>query len=610
MFRKFLNDTRGNYAMMTVVASIPLLGGLALGVDFTVMANQKQETLNALDAAGIATARRIVDGATDDEAKLYAKNFFEANLGSVKPGDAVLTTTLPQNNTGGGTLKLCAALTYRPYFYPGFAKMVGGGDGSKSNFSACSEIRLKNTLEVALVLDNSGSMDYKGTGSSKKRIEVLKSASKQLVDTLAGQAALMKQLSKPVQFALVPFSASVNIGPDKATASWMDQDGISPVSHENFDWTTMTAGYEVTQSGGVYYKTGNSWGADKGKKVTRFTMYDDIKRITATNPTTTYAAYASWAGCVEARPNPYNVNDATPTKTTPATLYVPMFAPDEAGDVWGSSQANYSAPNNWWNDVSTSSSAATRQKYMPKYFTAAPKGAVSAATGEDGPNGSCTTTPITPLTDVSDTAGQTSIKASIDAMSPTGATNVPEGMAWGWRVLSSAVPFTEGRPETEKGNDKVLIVLTDGENTYYTPSSLGYSDSAANKSTYSAYGYAGRWPTGYTTSRIFQGTSSSISKTDYSNSNYTKAQNEQFDQLCANAKAANVIVMTVSLDLSSSDTTEKAQMDELKACASDSRYRKDSAGNPVKLYWNSTGGTLTDTFKDIASELSNLRIVG
>ena len=52
MFRKFLNDTRGNYAMMTVVASIPLLGGLALGVDFTVMANQKQETLNALDAAG------------------------------------------------------------------------------------------------------------------------------------------------------------------------------------------------------------------------------------------------------------------------------------------------------------------------------------------------------------------------------------------------------------------------------------------------------------------------------------------------------------------------------------------------------------------------------
>ena len=39
----------------------------------------------------------------------------------------------------------------------------------------------------------------------------------------------------------------------------------------------------------------------------------------------------------------------------------------------------------------------------------------------------------------------------------------------------------------------------------------------------------------------------------------------------------------------------KAQMDELKACASESRFRKDASGNAVKLYWNSTGGTLTDT---------------
>ncbi|MGX7872333.1 hypothetical protein ACVDG5_005215 [Mesorhizobium sp. ORM6] len=47
-------------------------------------------------------------------------------------------------------------------------------------------------------------------------------------------------------------------------------------------------------------------------------------------------------------------------------------------------------------------------------------------------------------------------------MAASGATNVPEGMAWRWRTLSSGAPFTEGRPETEKGNDKVLIVLTDG----------------------------------------------------------------------------------------------------------------------------------------------------
>ena len=68
--------------------------------------------------------------------------------------------------------------------------------------------------------------------------------------------------------------------------------------------------------------------------------------------------------------------------------------------------------------------------------------------------------------------------------------------------------------------------------------------------------------------------------------------------------------MTVSLDLSTSDTTEKAQIDALKACSSDSRFRKGSDGKPAKLYWNATGSSLSNDFKEIADELSNLRIVG
>ena len=77
-------------------------------------------------------------------------------------------------------------------------------------------------------------------------------------------------------------------------------------------------------------------------------------------------------------------------------------------------------------------------------------------------------------------------------------------------------------------------------------------------------------------------------------------------------KTNNLIVMTVSLDLNSTNATEKTQMDALKACSSDSRTRKDSSDptKPAKLYWNSTGGNLADTFKSIADELSNLRIVG
>ncbi|MGT2468682.1 hypothetical protein ACVOMV_33845 [Mesorhizobium atlanticum] len=39
--------------------------------------------------------------------------------------------------------------------------------------------------------------------------------------------------------------------------------------------------------------------------------------------------------------------------------------------------------------------------------------------------------------------------------------------------LQQQLRSTEGRAENEKGNDKVLIVLTDGANTYYTPTFIG-----------------------------------------------------------------------------------------------------------------------------------------
>src|SRR6185436_14704471 len=115
MVRSFFKDERGNYALLTAVAIVPIMGGLALGVDYAEMSRQRQQTLNALDAAGIATARRIVEGVSDEQAKAYAKTFFETNLGSVEPANTVLTVVLPKNNTSVGTLKLTAGLKYKPY---------------------------------------------------------------------------------------------------------------------------------------------------------------------------------------------------------------------------------------------------------------------------------------------------------------------------------------------------------------------------------------------------------------------------------------------------------------------------------------------------------------
>ena len=175
------------------------------------------------------------------ESKSYAKEFFEANLGAVDPADTTLTVLLPNNNFGGGTLKLTADLTYEPMFLPTAAMLINKTSTSPNvDFTAEAEIRLKNTLEVALVLDNSGSMDEEGSGTSERRIELLRDAAKELVETLAKQASQMKQIDEPVQFGIVPFSASVNVAPSTDDKPWMDTTGISPIHHENFDWSQMT----------------------------------------------------------------------------------------------------------------------------------------------------------------------------------------------------------------------------------------------------------------------------------------------------------------------------------------------------------------------------------
>ncbi len=632
MIRKFLRDRRGNFAMMTGLAMVPIMGALALAVDYSEMSRERQLMINALDASGIATARQLLAGAKDADLKIYAKDFFEANLGTVDPVDTTLTVVLPEDNVGSGTLRVCSNLEYHPDFLPAFHALIGK-QTQQIDFDACTEVQLQNTLEVALVLDNSGSMDEKGPGATGTRMELLKEAAAELVETFSLRAQSMKQVEAPVQFSLVPFAASVNVGSGNIGESWMDAQGISPVHHENFDWATMAVGgtnpltcTKCTELlAGIRYARGTNWGALKDKKLTRFTLFDETKYYTNGAQTQT-DNLVDWAGCVEARPHPLNIDDTEPMAYSngvnqvfgdPATLFVPMFAPDEAGEVWtgggiNNSELNfYHAPNSWWNDAtSEAGTAAFRQGSMMKYFAIRPYNKSTPA--GMGPNYSCTTTAITPLADLSDEDEKEALLTAIDNMSPLGATNVPEGMAWGWRVLSSNEPFTTGRPETDKGNDKVVIVLTDGANTYYTPSSLGYWDSADNKSTYSAFGYARMILNTALTGRIFQGAPSGVNKTDYSNANYTTAMNYLFqnddaaaETLCKNVRDDGVIIITVSLDLDATKPVEKTQMDVLRKCASESRYTSGKI-----LYYNATSKNLKEIFEEIAKELSNLRIVG
>ena len=73
-------------------------------------------------------------------------------------------------------------------------------------------------------------------------------------------------------------------------------------------------------------------------------------------------------------------------------------------------------------------------------------------------------TTIMPLTDVFDTTGFTNLNSKIDAMTAAGNTNVTIGLVWGWHALTASEPMTQGS-EPSPDKDKVIVLLTDGDNT-------------------------------------------------------------------------------------------------------------------------------------------------
>ena len=58
MIRKFLRDRGGNYAMLTAFAMLPIMGSVAVAVDYSEMNRQKQATVQGMgDSSGAGEAR-------------------------------------------------------------------------------------------------------------------------------------------------------------------------------------------------------------------------------------------------------------------------------------------------------------------------------------------------------------------------------------------------------------------------------------------------------------------------------------------------------------------------------------------------------------------------
>jgi Mg-chelatase subunit ChlD len=383
----------------------------------------------------------------------------------------------------------------------------------------------RGTVEVALVLDNSGSM-------AGQPISDLIVAAKNLTSVLyAGYEGTDK-----VKVGIVPFAGSVNVGAANQGAAWLDSGGLSPVHSENF-----------------------------AEQRTRFQLFAELG--------------VSWGGCIEVRPSPHDVTDSVPSRSLPASLFVPMFAPDEPHPA--NAEGNgYS--NNYLSDTGGRCVAPTptcvhmsRRGSCTSWSTPAlpaaeaqartckyAGGAVAAA---PGPNALCDSRAILPLTE-----HKSAVEAVLTQMRAKGSTNILDGLMWGWRMLSPEEPLTEGRPYSDPENNKYLILMTDGENNHQ-------ADANHNKSIYHAFGYASNGRLGATaTSTALIGQMNNKTRT-----------------ACENAKAAGITVYTIAFRLEDDANTRAL----LASCAS----------SAAEAYAASNGATLVQAFEAIAREIAKSR---
>jgi Flp pilus assembly protein TadG len=494
-----LRDQSGGIAVMGAVLALPLTVLAFVSVEYHRVSMIRAQLQDALDAGAIAVAR----SGEGTDAELQAV------------GEAVLKNTLAHNGMvkrfGPVNFKLVDGFVKADavlYVQPIIAHMVMDKDLPVRVESEATLLGEK--LEVALVLDNTYSM------LDNNRLGITKAAATNFVNRL-NTAAVASKAPEALKISLVPFSTTVNVGPANRYAAWIDQTGASKVHRENFD-----------------------------RAVSRFSLFA--------------AMSTSWAGCVESRPAPYDVEETPPSPTKPDTLFVPYFAPDES-DVDTSSYKNNYVPD----ETRNSADWFARLKNTDKYDQPPTTTAVIGAGYNHGPNYGCTLQPIVPLT-----TNVAAVRAGIQNMTATGDTNIPFGLMWGWHALSPNAPYALGS-DYDSGARKIAVLMTDGQNAWY-------NNGSPAASIYSGAGY------------IINGR---LGITGGGELARREALDARLAQICTNMKAKKIVIYTIRVEVT------EGSADVLRNCAT----------SPEHFFDVSQASQLDTVFDTIADKLLNPRIL-
>jgi Flp pilus assembly protein TadG len=261
-----------------------------------------------------------------------------------------------------------------------------------------------------------------------------------------------------------------------------------------------------------------------------------------------------WKGCVMARPYPFDRNDDPPSvKKFESFLY-----PADYGDP----SKNIKADNPW---------------------TLPLKEKVTDGNNGTGPNLGCGSPPILPLVHE-----KSKVIAEINKMGAwhRGGTTSNLGLVWGWAVLSPRWRGLWGgdtpadRPLDYKSalSDKVIVLLTDGNNEVYDHN----SDKLPRGSDFTAYGY------------LYDMLDDSGNKTITSIAKGNELLDKRMAGMCEDIKKNGVIIYAITYGSKPDAATQTL----FGKCAT----------SPDYYYHAPDGAKMKSVFKKIGRQLGNLRI--
>ena len=504
LIKSLVRNRKGSITPVFAALMVPLSMLAGFSVDLARAHEGRAKLQDAVDAAALALAHQPA-GTPLATLTTQAQTWINGNLHDTDLAQPINVTITNSN----GQLILAAHTTEQA--------MVSGLVGL-STLTVAADSTVKwglNHVEVALVLDNTGSMD------KNNKIQTLASAAKTLVSTLMQQAG---SDVNAVKISIVPFSMTVNaFGSQNVGASYTPPAGVT--------------GIMPTDYGEDIFTTSN---------VNRFTLFNQLNK--------------PWAGCVEARPYPYDTQDTAPNTGTPASMFVPFFAPDEP-DTPSTGSGKFG--NNYMSDGTLPKNPTWKQRQgnALKYTGSVKSGSTL------GPNSGCSLQPLVRLTNNAST-----LNSTLGQMQAVGDTNLAIGLQWGWLTLSPNPPFGDGVAYNTPNTTKIIVFLTDGQNQ-------NSDTSNSDDSTYSAEGYIWQKRLGLDVGS--------------SQSDRTSAMDSRTAKICSNIKAQNIVIYTVRIDVATSQSPAVLQ---------------NCATSPGQFYDVPQVSNLPTAFNAIAGEIGKLRI--